>query len=343
MLMVARDRAVAEGLTNVEFLQADAQVHGFEPGTFDVVISRFGVMFFDDQVAAFTNLARAQPRGGRLALLAWQELAANEWLSTIRGALAMGRDLPAPPAGAPGPFGLADPAYVAKVLDAAGYTDVDLAPVTSPMQLGGDSDAAYAFVSTIGPVVGMLEGLEPDERREALDTLRATLDAHHTGDGVALGSSSWLITACSPDRRQREPYDCASCASASRITAVTSSRISGDAFEGAPESYGGCGSYSIPSWIALATSSPDDLSDERERQVDARRHTRAASRPCPRTRRAPRSAPRRGGEDGRTRSQCVVAGSPSRMPAAPRMSAPVHTDVVYVVVGWAARTQSMTA
>ncbi len=195
MLMVARDRAVTEGLTNVEFLQADAQVHGFEPGTFDVVISRFGVMFFDDPVAAFTNLARAQPRGGRLALLAWQELAANEWLSTIRGALAMGRDLPTPPAGAPGPFGLADPAYVAKVLDAAGYTDVDLAPVTSPMQLGGDSDAAYAFVSTIGPVVGMLEGLEPDERREALDTLRATLDAHHTGDGVALGSSSWLITA----------------------------------------------------------------------------------------------------------------------------------------------------
>ena len=195
MLMVARDRARTEGLTNVEFLQADAQVHAFDPGTFDVVISRFGVMFFDDQGAAFTNLARAQPRGGRLALLAWQELAANEWLSTVRSTLAMGRELPAPPAGSPGPFGLADPAYVAQVLEAAGYTDVDLAPVNSPMQLGGDIDAAYAFVSTIGPVVGMLEGLGPDEQREALEALRAALDAHQTGDGVTFGSAAWLITA----------------------------------------------------------------------------------------------------------------------------------------------------
>jgi SAM-dependent methyltransferase len=194
MLAVARDRGRAEGLTNVEFLQADAQVHAFEPGAFDVVISRFGAMFFDDPTAAFTNLARAQRRGGRLALLAWQELAANVWLSTIRGALAMGRELPTPPANAPGPFGLADASYTAKVLGAAGYTDVDLTPVTEQLRLGGDSADAYAFVSTIGPVKGMLEGLGPDEQREALDTLRATLEAHHSGDGVALGSAAWLIT-----------------------------------------------------------------------------------------------------------------------------------------------------
>jgi SAM-dependent methyltransferase len=195
MLSVARERGRAEGVTNAEFVHADAQVHGFEPGEFDVVISRFGAMFFDDHAAAFTNVARAQRQGGRLAMLAWQELAANEWLSTIRSTLAMGRELPAPPAGAPGPFGLADASYAAHVLDAAGYTDVDLTPVTEPLRVGGDGADAYAFVSTIGPVKGMLEGLGPDEQREALDTLRATLDAHHSGDGVALGSAAWLITA----------------------------------------------------------------------------------------------------------------------------------------------------
>jgi SAM-dependent methyltransferase len=80
MLEVARDRAVSEGLTNVEFLQADAQVHRFEPGTFDVVISRFGVMFFDDPEAAFANIGRALRPGGRLAFVAWQGLERSEWI-----------------------------------------------------------------------------------------------------------------------------------------------------------------------------------------------------------------------------------------------------------------------
>ena len=198
MLAVARERARAEGLTNVDFLQADAQVHAFDAGTFDVVISRFGAMFFDDQAAAFANLARAQSRGGRLVLLAWQELAANEWLCAIRAALAMGHELPTPPVGAPGPFGLADVAHVDQVLSTAGYTDIELTPVTEPMRLGGDSADAYAFVSTIGPVKGLLEGLGPEEQREALGALRATLDAHRSGEGVAIGSAAWLITARLP-------------------------------------------------------------------------------------------------------------------------------------------------
>ena len=84
MLERGRRRAEADGLANVEFLQADAQVHPFEEAAFDVAVSSFGAMFFNDQVAAFANIGRALRPGGRLAVMAWQELARNEWLVAIR-------------------------------------------------------------------------------------------------------------------------------------------------------------------------------------------------------------------------------------------------------------------
>src|SRR5262249_2855138 len=88
MLAVARRRATAEGVQNVEFRRADAQVYAFDPGSFDIAISRFGVMFFDDRTAAFTNIASALRSGGRLKVLAWQDIRKNEWLMTVRKTLA---------------------------------------------------------------------------------------------------------------------------------------------------------------------------------------------------------------------------------------------------------------
>src|SRR5687768_2036780 len=97
MLDVARRLAADDGLSNVTFAQADAQIHPFEPASYDVAISRTAAMFFGDHVAAFTNIGRALRPGGRLALVTWQPLAGNEWLREISGALAAGRDLPSPP------------------------------------------------------------------------------------------------------------------------------------------------------------------------------------------------------------------------------------------------------
>ena len=108
MLECARERSAAEGLTNVTFVRGDAQVHPFDEGAYDVAMSSFGAMFFNDPVAAFTNIGRGLRSGGRLALLAWRELDRNEWLMSLRGALAAGRDLPMPPPGVPSPFALAD-------------------------------------------------------------------------------------------------------------------------------------------------------------------------------------------------------------------------------------------
>jgi SAM-dependent methyltransferase len=195
MLERARDTTAEEGLANVRFEQADAQVHPFPPAAFDVAVSAFGAMFFSDPVAAFANIAGALRRAGRLGLLAWRPLAENEWLCAIRGALAAGRELPAPPTGAPGPFGLADPRHVAEVLGAAGFTDVTVEPVDAPMRFGSDVEDAYGFLRTLGIVGGLTEGLDHATREAALEELRHLVERHATGDGVVFSGSAWVVTA----------------------------------------------------------------------------------------------------------------------------------------------------
>lgn len=195
MLELASQRGHAERLTNVDFLQADAQVHPFEEQAFDAVISRFGAMFFSDRTAAFHNIGRALRPGGRLALLAWRGLADNEWLVAIRDALAAGRDLPVPPLGGPGPFGLADPDGVRAVLASTGFDDVDLTEINEPTRFGDDAEHAWSFVRTMGPVKGLSEGLDEPVRLAAHDTLRRVLAAHESSAGVQFAGSAWLITA----------------------------------------------------------------------------------------------------------------------------------------------------
>ena len=198
LLDEARRRSEVAGLTNTTFVQGDAQVHAFEPERFDVVISRFGVMFFGDAVAAFTNIGRAVRPGGRLALLAWQGLVRNEWMRSVLETLAAGRDLPRPPAGAPGPFGLADPDEVGRILASAGFADVDLADEREPVNFGADADEAYAFVSALRVTRGLLRGLDERTRTSALEALRTRLADRATPDGVLFGAAAWLITARRP-------------------------------------------------------------------------------------------------------------------------------------------------
>lgn len=196
MVEVARQRAADAGLRNVQFEQADAQVHPFEPGGYDVAIGRTSAMFFGDRMAALANIARALRPGGRLVLLTWQPPEANEWWQELTTALAAGRDLPPPPADAPSPFSLSDPDVIRPVLDRSGYVDVALEPVTAPMWFGCDTDDAHRLMS--GFLGWMLDGLDDTGRAGALDALRATIADHETADGVVYRSAAWLIGATRP-------------------------------------------------------------------------------------------------------------------------------------------------
>jgi len=195
MLAYARARAAEAGIANAQFLQADAQVESFPPSSRDLVISSYGAMFFSDRAAAFANLRAALRPGGRVGVLAWRTFEENEWVSTIRGIVARGREVPTPPAGAPGPFGLADRDAVAAMLDAVGYRDVEIAPLDEALLLGADAEAAWDFVRKLGVVKGMTADLDESARADVFAQLQAMIGEHTGPDGVALGAASWLITA----------------------------------------------------------------------------------------------------------------------------------------------------
>jgi len=187
MLELARRRSADQGLRNVTYLRADAQVHHFPPARFDLCISRFGTMFFADPVAAFTNIGRALRPAARLVLLVWQDRDRNEWVSAMRQTLT-----DATPAPAPGPdaFSLADPAGTEDILTAAGFTDVAFTDVHEPVYYGPDSAAAYDNVLRLPGFADQL-----DDHDAASARLRAILAAHDTGSGVYFDSRAWLVTA----------------------------------------------------------------------------------------------------------------------------------------------------
>ncbi|HUR77475.1 MAG TPA: methyltransferase domain-containing protein [Acidimicrobiales bacterium] len=192
MLEVARQRA---GSTRIGYVEADAQTHPFAPDAYDVVISRFGTMFFDDPVAAFANIRVALVPGGRLCLATWQPLADNDWLKVPAAALVGYGALPDSNSTEPGMFGLSDPARIRQVLASAGWHDVVVEPATVALPLGATAQDAAAYLADTGIVRTVLEALTPDDRRAALSAVVAVLQERQTASGVELGAGIHLIQA----------------------------------------------------------------------------------------------------------------------------------------------------
>jgi SAM-dependent methyltransferase len=202
--MLARARADAEaaGLGNLLFLQGDAQVHELEPARFGVVLSRFGVMFFTDPVAAFANIRSATRPGGRLVFVCWQPLDANQWLLVPGAALA--EHVP-PVAGfgsgdGSGMFAFADPDRIREILAAAGWQDVEITAEQAPILVGGGGsvDDAVEFLRTATMGRTMLAGVDAATADRAIASVRAALAPYADADGVRLGAAAWLVQAAVP-------------------------------------------------------------------------------------------------------------------------------------------------
>lgn len=196
MLERARAHAAADGL-EIDFLEADAQVHAFSGGH-DALVSRFGVMFFADPAAAFANLATALEPGGRLAFVCWQAQPRNEWVAVP--ALAMLPIVGAPdmpPPDAPGPFAFADQARVAGILADAGFTDVACERLEPAILLGGglSLDETVAWLGEGGMGKRFLAGADGPTAERALAAVREALDPFVTPDGVRMATAVWLVSA----------------------------------------------------------------------------------------------------------------------------------------------------
>lgn len=196
-LALARERAVASGLSGIDFIEADAQAHPFESGAFDVVISRFGTMFFGDPVAAFANLRRALRRGGRLAVVAWQGPFESEWTAVaIKVAIAhFGRppDLGEP--GGPGPFAFADGDRFRSVVTEGGFADITLTAIRKPMLMGSDVDDVVGMVVATPQSQGLFAGQPEAKVEAAVAGLRDAFTPYARPEGVVMSGTAWLLTA----------------------------------------------------------------------------------------------------------------------------------------------------
>lgn len=194
MLEIARGRAAEAGLSTAEFLEADAQTYPLEAGAYDGLFSRFGVMFFADPTAAFSNLRRALKPGGRLAFLCWRSPDQNPIMTLPMASVAhLFPPAPPPEPGAPGPFAFADPKRVEAILSGAGFRDIAITPHDEKIG-AGSLDDTLSLTLRVGPLGGMLRE-HPDLRDTAIGILRETLSAHAGPDGVKLGSATWIVTA----------------------------------------------------------------------------------------------------------------------------------------------------
>lgn len=200
MLARARDLADAAGLANVRFVAGDAQVDDLtvDDMPYDVVISRYGVMFFDDPVAAFANMARATRPGGRLAMVVWAPLPEQQWLM-VPGTAALPH-LGFPDVGAeggPGMFAFADPDRIADVLGATGWSDVAAERRRRRMPVGGAGgiDEAMAFLLSTSAGRALFADAAPDAAEQARKAIREALEPHLTATAVELEGVAWSVTA----------------------------------------------------------------------------------------------------------------------------------------------------
>lgn len=195
MLTTAREiNADAAGW--VKFEEADAQTKDFGDQSFDLIFSRFGVMFFDDSVAAFTNLRRALRREGRVVFACWQPVTRNGWVHVARDIVA--RHVTLEPPGdprAPGPFAFGEEGYVRGIMEKAGFKDIALESHETTVLTGRSLETAVETVTERGPMSRAIHDASEHLQARIREDLTEALADHVHDDGIRLSAAVWLVSA----------------------------------------------------------------------------------------------------------------------------------------------------
>jgi SAM-dependent methyltransferase len=195
MLARARQRAKETDARNVEFVEADAAAHAFEP-TYDLVFSRFGVMFFADPDTAFANIRKALKPTGRIAFVCWRDPRENEWVRVPIGAVRPHAP-PQPQLGPedPGPFAFADLARLRRVLANGGFDRITVRPFDTEVRLGEDFEDAVAYIQDFGPVSRMFAEATEAQKAAADAALRQAFRPYASRKPLTMGAAVWIVTA----------------------------------------------------------------------------------------------------------------------------------------------------
>jgi SAM-dependent methyltransferase len=193
MLAFARSRAEREH-RSVSFICADAQTHAFDANSFDTLISRFGVMFFEDPIAAFANLRRAATKGARLCSIAWRGAADNPFMTTAeRAAAPLLPNIPPRKPDAPGQFGFADPERVHHILSHSGWSEIELRPLDVVCRF--PEAELIGYFTKFGPLGQVLQQADEATRNHVIAKVRAAFDPYVHGAEVRFNAGAWVVTA----------------------------------------------------------------------------------------------------------------------------------------------------
>jgi SAM-dependent methyltransferase len=194
MIAAARARAEREGAP-AHFICADAQAYAFEPASFDVIISRFGVMFFADAVDAFANLRRAARDNAELRFIAWRSAAENPFMTTAeRAAALLLPNLPARRADAPGQFAFANALRVRSILEESGWAEIDIRPIDVACTL--PERELVRYVTRLGPVGLILQEADDRTRARVIETVLAAFEPYVHGAEVRFTAACWMVISC---------------------------------------------------------------------------------------------------------------------------------------------------
>lgn len=197
LLEVARGKVTDGDAASLSFLQADASDHPFEPGSFDLLFSRFGVMFFDDPVGAFSHMRKALRPGARLAFCCWQAMMANDWTRIpLQAALQHVAPPEAPDPHAPGPFAFADPERLRDILQSAGFEDIQLVPFNREVRFSEAPSLKESVreLAMIGPVSRLLAEQEPEVVERVLVAMEEVMAPFYQDGGLAMPAAIWFVT-----------------------------------------------------------------------------------------------------------------------------------------------------
>jgi SAM-dependent methyltransferase len=193
MIEAARARAERERVP-ATFVRADAQTHAFEPAGFDAIVSRFGVMFFDDSVQAFANLRRAASAGAAARMIVWRSAADNPFMTVAeRAAAPLLPNLPARKPGEPGQFAFGDPERVRGILARSGWSQIDIRPLDVECTMP-ETDLAPYF-TRLGPVGTALPEVDAATRARVIETVRAAFEPYVRGTEVRFDAACWMVAA----------------------------------------------------------------------------------------------------------------------------------------------------